>query len=74
MSRKSTGYFARTYLDFVPVKFARDFRAIVSPPFIKRFVFRSDSSSAKRYVRFLKDGGPQDLSQVNYVPQAAFNL
>ena len=59
---------------FVPVKFARDFRAIVSPPFVKRFVFRSDSSSAKRYVRFLKDGGPQDLSQVNYVPQAAFNL
>ena len=57
---------------FVPVDFVRDFRAIVSPPFIKRYVFSSNSSDADRYVSHNKSGGPQDPSLVEYVPQAMF--
>ena len=57
---------------FVPTKFAQDFRAIVSPPFIKRHVFRSDLSGADSCVSQVGSGGPQDPSSVEYVPQAMF--
>ena len=59
---------------FVPVRFAQDFRAIVSPPFIKRYVFSSNSSDADSYVSHNKSGDSQDPSLVEYVPQAMFNL
>ena len=58
---------------FVPVDFVQDFRAIVSPPFIKRYVFSSNSSDADRYVSHNKSGDPQDPSLVEYVPQAMFD-
>ena len=62
---------------FVPIEFAQDFRAIVSPPFIKRYVFSSDSKKANHYVSHNKSGDPQDPqdpSLVEYVPQAMFSL
>ena len=59
---------------FAPVEFAKDFRASVSPPFIKRFVFKSDSPDALDYIGAIEPGTPQDPSQVDYVPQAAFSL
>lgn len=59
---------------FVPVEFAQDFRAIVSPPFTKRYVFRSDSPGADIYVSQIGSRGPQDPSSVEYVPQAMFSL
>ena len=58
---------------FVPIEVAQDFRAIVSPPFITRFVFKRDSKNAATYVNHLGEGGPQDLSQVQYVPGAALS-
>lgn len=57
---------------FVLTKFAQDFRAIVSPPFIKRHVFKSDLSGADSCVSQVGSGGPQDPSSVEYVPQAMF--
>ena len=58
---------------FVPIEFAQDFRAIVSPPFTKRYVFRSDSPGADSCVSQIGSGGPQDPSSVEYVPQAMFS-
>ena len=62
---------------FVPIEFAQDFRAIVSPPFIKRYVFSSDLKKANHYVSHNRSGNPQDPqdpSLVEYVPQAMFSL
>ena len=59
---------------FVPIESARNFRAIVSPPFINRYVFRSDSLGADSYVSQVGSGDPQDPSSVEYVPQAMFDL
>ena len=58
---------------FVPIEFAQDFRAIVSPPFTKRYVFRSDLPGADSYVNQIGSRGPQDPSSVVYVPQAMFS-
>ena len=59
---------------FVPMDLVQDFRALVSPPFIKRFVLRDATEDAKYYVGQLGDQGPLDPSTVDYVPQAAFSL
>lgn len=59
---------------FVPTEVAKDFRAIVSPPFITRFIFDRDSKDAETYVNQLREGGPQDLFLVQYVPGAALSL
>ncbi len=58
---------------FVPDKFTQGFRARVSPPFIKRHVFKSDSPNAGCYVSHNMSGGPQDPFPVEYVPQAMFS-
>ena len=59
---------------FVPSEFAQEFRANVSPPYIKRFVFRSDSQGVRNYLGQYSPGTPQDPLQADYVPQAAFSL
>lgn len=59
---------------FVPIALAEDFRADVSPPFDKRFVFKSESPDAPTYVNKAGSGGPQDPLVVEYVPQAALSL
>ena len=58
---------------FVPADVAQEFRALVSPPFIKRFVFKSDSPDAERYVSQVGKGGPLDPSQVDYSPEAVLS-
>ena len=62
--------FCEDISSFVPLEVAQDFRAVISPPFIKRFLFNSDAPGAVAYVRQIGDGGPQDPSQVDYVPDA----
>ena len=65
--------FCENISQFVPVEFVQDFRAIVSPPFIKRHVFKSASPNAGCYVSHNMSGGPQDPFPVEYVPQAMFS-
>ena len=59
---------------FMPREVTDGFRADVSPPFNKRFVFRRRSSKARKYLSKVGSGGPQDPVDVDYVPQAAFGL
>ena len=59
---------------FIPTTLADDFRADVSPPFNKRFVFKRDSLEALHYVDQVGSCGPQDPLIVEYVPQAAFSV
>ena len=59
---------------FVPRAVARDFRAIVSSLFFKRFMFDSRSPNAAAHVGQLDRGGPQDPSLVEYVPQSALTV
>ncbi len=59
---------------FVPIEDAKDFRALVSPPYIKRFVLDSNSPGGLKYVAQISQVGAPDPSKVNYVPQAAFGL
>ena len=58
---------------FVPIEHAIAFRAYVSPPFIRRYVCNNQSEEARRFVNDTGDGGPTDLSSVEYVPQAALS-
>ncbi|MCY3714481.1 MAG: hypothetical protein OXH02_14440 [Gemmatimonadetes bacterium] len=66
--------FCENISQFVPTALADDFRADVSPPFNKRFVFKSESPEALTFVSQAGSGGPQDPLLVEYVPQAAFSL
>ncbi len=59
---------------FVPTALADDFRADVSPPFNKRYVFRIQSPEALAFVSQAGSGGPQDPLKVDYVPQAALSV
>ena len=59
---------------FVPIALADDFRADVSPPFNKRFVFKRMSPEALTFVSKAGSGGPLDPLIVDYVPQAAFSV
>lgn len=59
---------------FAPMDVAQEFRADVSPPFIKRFVLRDVTEDAASYVKHLGDRSRLDPSIVDYVPQAAFSL
>lgn len=59
---------------FVPAEFTQDFRASVSPPFVKRFLLRSASQETERYIGEIEPGSPLDPSRVEYVPQALFSL
>ena len=74
MPFKDPGWvFCENISKFVPMEVAQDFRAIVSPPFIKRFVFNSDSAGAGSHVSQVRDGGALDPSQVQFVPEAALS-
>ena len=66
--------FCEDVSQFLPFEHAQDFRAIVSPPFIKRFVLSRDSPDVHRYVRQIGDGTSLDPSRVDYIPQAAFSM
>lgn len=59
---------------FVPRAAARDFRAIVSSLFFKRFMFNSNSPGAAAHVGQIGRGGSQDPSLVEYVPQSALTV
>ena len=59
---------------FVPIDAAREFRAVVSPPFIRRFILDNDSPSTQRYVRHVGKGGPLDPCQIDYVPLSALSM
>ena len=58
---------------FVPVDRARDFKANISPPYIKRFVFNHDAEDSRLYVSETGAGGPLDPERVEYIPQSAFS-
>ena len=73
-TKKVDWVFCEDISRFVPIEDAKDFRALVSPPYIKRFVLNTNSPSAEKYVAQINQGGPQDPSQVVYVPQAALSL
>ena len=59
---------------FIPEESAREFNALVSPPFLKRFLLDSNSADACEYAPQIQTGYPQDPSRVEYVPQAALSL
>ena len=59
---------------FIPTSLADEFRADVSPPFNKRFVFKRDTPEALQYVDQVGSRGPQDPLIVEYVPQVAFSV
>ena len=59
---------------FIATDLADDFRADVSPPFNKRFVFKRDSPEALKSETQAGSGGPQDPLIVDYVPQSAFSV
>lgn len=73
MKKELDWVFCENISRFVPLEFTQDFRALVSPPFIRRFVFRSDSPGAESYIGDIESGSPLDPSSVEYVPQAAFS-
>ena len=58
---------------FVPIGVAQEFRALVAPPFTKRYIFDRNVESAQRYVRQLDEGGVLDPRQIDYVPQSALS-
>ena len=61
---------------FIPLEAAQEFRAIVSPPFIKRYVLLADSPILDRNETGIGLGGAEDPlpSRVDYVPQVAFSI
>ena len=58
---------------FVPLAVAQDFTAVVSPPFIKRFIFKSDAAGAKDLVDQVGEGGASDPTRVEFVPEVALS-
>ena len=58
---------------FVPIECAVSFRALVSPPFIRRYRCRRDSQVAYRHIKQLGSGGALDPLEVDYVPQAVLS-
>lgn len=72
--REPDWVFCEDISQFIPLCCARDFRALLSPPFIPRFLFDPTSPDATRYVPQTGQGGPQDSSPVEYVPQAVLGL
>ena len=66
--------FCENISQFVSMNITQEFRAYLSPPFIKRFVLRDVTEDGKSYVSHLGDQSRLDPSTVDYVPQAAFGL
>ena len=65
--------FCEDISQFVPADSAKEFKAIVSPPHINRFVFRSEAEDAPLLVPETGQGGSLDPSQVELVPQSALS-
>ena len=59
---------------FVPEEITKPFNALVSPPFIKRFLLNSDLPDAVEYAPQIGSGEAQDPKMVVYVPEAAMSL
>ena len=66
--------FCENISQFVPNSMAREFNALVTPPFIKRFLLDSDSQNAVNSVPQSVTGQSQDPSRVEYVPQVALSV
>ena len=69
----SNWVFCENVSRFLPLEFAHEFRADVSPPFTRRYVVTTQSSGLERYLEGVGSGGAQDPLVVDYVPQAAFS-
>ena len=65
--------FCEDISQFVPSDRARDFKARVSPPYIRRFVFKFDAEDSHTYVSETGSGGPLDPGRVEYIPQSALS-
>ena len=72
--REERWVFCENISRFAPVEHTQEFRAIVSPPFMNRFVFMTDSVDAIGEMGQLQDKSPLDFSEVNYVPEANFSI
>ena len=59
---------------YTPIEFAQEFRARVSPPFIKRFVFNNNSPEARQWFGHIKPREVMDPSTAVYTPQSALSL
>ena len=60
--------FCENYSRFMPIEFTRSFRARVSPPFIKRFIYDIDSPNADNCI------SERELREpAQYEPQANFS-
>ena len=65
--------FCENVSKFLPQHIADSFRADVSPPFTKRFVFREDPTVAAGQIGDIVRGSILDPSIVKYEPQTAFS-
>ena len=70
--REERWVFCENISRFAPVEFTQEFRAFVSPPFMNRFVFKTDLVDAIEEMGQLRDESPLDFSEVEYVPEANF--
>ena len=66
--------FCEDISQFASIEHAQEFRALVSPPFIKRFIFRRESTEAMKWLGCLKQPGSQSPRDVEYAPLATFDL
>ena len=58
---------------FVPTELTQDFRALVSPPYMKRFVLNQRLPGAVDIVPELGSGGTLDPSTATFVPESMFS-
>ena len=65
--------FCENVSKFRPIDEAEEFYAIVSPPFVKRYVDRAQYRNAHHRGSLDPDEPPEDPSLVEYVPQSAFS-
>ena len=55
---------------FVPSGAAREFSALVEPPFVRRFILRRQEAIVRQQLGAIAKGSTSDPSQVTYVPEA----
>ena len=66
--------FCEDLSQFVPTEYARGFRAMVAPPYNKRFLFDRGSAEAWKYLIEIGGRDIPDPTEVEYLPQAVFSL
>ena len=59
---------------FVPRDYVTSFKPDITPPFVNRYLFTGDESAGNLDIGQTKDGGPRDLSRIEYIPQVYFSL